>query len=126
MAYFDFSNLIKKYSTSFTAIIPSGGDYNDSGDWVENTPSERELHGAIISMRETRVLRSEGAYTQKDRALLMLEPFPKALEKAKIIHRGKEYRLESELENSEFTGVWAYALKFVSAFNQADAIVDEN
>ena len=116
--YFNFTNLIRKYQTTFTAIIPSKGEYNDAGDYVEGEATKETLTGAIISMRERRILRSEGAYTEQDRALYMLEKFPDALRHAKIVHGGKEYRVESELENSEFTGVWAYVLKFVSAFNE--------
>lgn len=117
MAYFDFTNLIRKYMTSFTAVIPAKGSYDDKGDWVAGTPVERTLQGAIISMRESRILRSEGVYTAKDRALYMLEPLDKALKGATIIHDGAKYSLASEHENAEFTGVWAYILKYVSVFD---------
>lgn len=120
MAYFNFSNLIRKYSTSFVAILPSGGDYNDSGDWITSNPTQITMTGAIISMRESRILRSGGVYTKQDRALYTLEPLDKALQGARIIHKGKEYRLESELTNSDFTGVWAYVLKYVSVFGGGD------
>jgi hypothetical protein len=117
MAYFDFSQLINKYASEFTAIIPGERTLNESGDYVRGEPIEKTMTGAIISMRERRIIRSEGAYTSQDRALYMLEPLPDALKKAKIIYDGNEYRVESELENSKFTGVFSYVLKFVSAFN---------
>lgn len=122
MAYFNFTYLVQKYSKTFTAKLPAGGAYNDGGDWVPKEPIVKELTGAIISMRESRVLRSDGAYTQQDRALYVLEPLDNALQNAEIVYKGNKYRIGSMLDNSEFTGVWAYVLKFVSVFdNGGDA-----
>ena len=56
--------------------------------------------------------------TGQDRALYMLKPLNKALLGAKIIHEGKLYSIGDLLENSAFTGVWAYTLKYVSAFGE--------
>lgn len=120
MAYFNFTSLVRKYSTTFTAKLPSGGEYNASGDWVGKQATEKELTGAIISMRESRILRSEGAYSQQDRALYMLEPLDDALQGAEIIHEGNKYSIGSRLDNGGFTGVWVYVLKFVSVFNGGD------
>lgn len=117
MAYFDFSNLIRKYMTSFTALIPADGYKDNRGVWVAGEPTERTLHGAIISMRESRLIRSQGVYTSQDRALYMLEPLEKALDAVFIIHDGRKYSIASELENAEFTGVYAYVLKYVSVFD---------
>lgn len=108
--------MIKKYSVDFVAEIPSEGYYNDSGDWVLGSPKHYKLRGAILSHRELKVFRSEGTLTGQDRALFMLEPLENALQLAKIIHGGKEYSVGELLENSRFTGVWAYTLKYVSAF----------
>lgn len=124
MQYFNFSRLINKYSCEFTAVIPAEGRYNDAGDWVSGEPQKTVMKGAIISMRESRVLRSEGVYTAQDRTLLMLEPVPDALKKAEIIHKGRKYSIGSELENSEYTGVWSYVLKFVSVFNEGGGASD--
>ena len=116
--YFNFKRLINKYITTFTAIIPSKDTINDSGDYVSGAETEKALTGAIIAMSESRVIRSEGVYTQQDRDLYMLEPLDSSLKGARIIYGGKEYRIGDELENSEFTGVWHYTLKYVSAFNE--------
>lgn len=117
MAFFNFEYIIRKYSTEFIAVTTTGGEYNASGDWEEAKKIETPMTGAIISMRESRLLRSEGAYTHQDRALYMLEPLDNALQGAIIIHEGNKYSIGSRLDNSEFTGVWAYVLKFVSVFN---------
>lgn len=115
--YFNFDNLIKKYSTTFTAIIPATGHYDDSGDWVDGAETKQTMTGAIISHRASKVFQSGGTLTQQDRALYMLSPLTDALKRARIIHNGKEYRISDELENSEFTNVWGYTLKYVSSFD---------
>lgn len=115
---FDFSRLIEKYSCDFVAIIPSEGDFDDMGDYIEGKPKEIELRGAIISHRESKIFKSGGTITEQDKALYMLQPLENSLQGAKIVHGGKYYSIGSLLENSEFTGVWAYNLKFVSVFNK--------
>lgn len=116
--YFNFDNLIKKYSTTFTAIIPATGHYDDSGDWVDGEETKQTMTGAIISHRASKVFQSAGTITAQDRALYMLSPLTDALKRSRIVHDGKEYRIGDELENSEFTGVWGYTLKYVSAFDK--------
>lgn len=114
--YFNFRNLVEKYSTDFVAQIPSVGAYDDMGEWEAGEPKEVTLHGAIISHRESKIFRSEGTLTSQDRALFMLVPLEKSLYGAKIVYEGKLYSIGDLLENSEFTGVWKYTLKYVSAF----------
>lgn len=113
---FDFSYLINKYATDFTVEIPPEGGYNDAGEWEAGAATKKTLSGAIISHRESKIFRSEGTLTGQDRALYMLEPLEKSLHGAKVIHDDKIYSIGDLLENSEFTGVWAYTLKYVSAF----------
>lgn len=116
MANFNFTRLITKYSTEFTAVIPNAGEYDDAGDYVQ-TEQEITLTGAIIAHRESKVFRSEGTITQQDRALYTLKPLSKALQGAKVIYKGNTYRIGETLDNGDFTGVWYYNLKYVSAFN---------
>lgn len=118
MAYFNFSRLIEKYSNDFVAEILSEGYYDDAGDWQKGESKQIPLRGAIISHRESKIFRSEGAITGQDRALFMLKPLENALQMAKIKYKGKIYSIGDLLENSEFTGVWAYTLKYVSAFKE--------
>ena len=120
MQYFNFSRIIKKYSTTFTAKIPTKGAYNELGDYVAGEPQTVELTGAIISHRQSKVFRSEGVLTQQDRALYMLEPLNSALQGALIRHKGKVYRVSNELENGEFTGIYAYTLQYQSAFDEKE------
>lgn len=118
MPYFDFTNLIKKYSDDFIAEMPSETYYDNSGDAVKGSPKRYVLRGAIISHRESKIFRSQGTLTGQDRALYMLEPLSNALQLAKIIYDGKVFSVGDMLENSRFTGVWAYTLKYVSAFKE--------
>ena len=117
--YFDFKRIVKKYSVDFVALIPSeGGKWNDMGDWVAGEPKKVNLRGAIIAHRESKVFKSGGTITQQDRALYMLEPLESSLQGAEILFGGNSYSIGSLLENSEFTGVWAYNLKYCSAFDK--------
>ena len=117
MRFYDFKRLIEKYSKDFVAKIPSTeGHYNEKGDYVKGAQKAVNLRGAIIAHRESKVYKSGGAIREQDKALYMLSPLDKSLEGAEVIDEGKRYSIGSLLENSEFTGVWAYNLKYVSAF----------
>lgn len=113
---YNFTRLIKKYSSEFTAITVSDGYYDDKGDWTKGEVVVTPLKGAIISHSESKVFRSEGALTQKDKRLFMLKPIDDTLHGAKIVHEGNAYDLSDVKENAKFTGVYAYTLKYVSAF----------
>ena len=116
MAYFNFRRLIEKYSTDFAVDIPTEGYYNDAGDWEKGEPTRKTIRGAIINHRESKIFRSEGKLTGQDKALYMLMPLENSLHGAEIIAGDKIYAIGDLLENGRFTGVWAYTLKYVSAF----------
>lgn len=116
--YFDFSSLIEEYSNTFTVITYDEGDYDDSGDWQDAKESRTEYTGAIIAFKEGKVFRSEGKITSQDRRLFTREQLPDALLGAMVEYMGKMYMIESELENAEFTGVYSYFLRYVSAFDK--------
>ena len=116
--FFNFKRLVERYSTDFVAEIPPVSGYDDYGDYVESEAKEVNLRGAIISHRESKIFRSEGTLTSQDKALYMLEPLEQSLHGAKVIHDDKIYSIGDLLENSEFTGVWHYTLKFVSVFKE--------
>lgn len=115
--YFNFSRLIQKYSTELSMIATTEGEYDSKGEWQPNGETETVIVGAVISHRESKIFRSDGAITQQDRALYMTAPLPDGLQGAKIVHEGRVYRIGDELQNAAFTGVWAYTLKYVSAFD---------
>ena len=114
--YFNFDNLVQDYSTTFTVVTFSEAGYNDSGDYQKGRETRTEYTGAIIAFTESKVFRSEGAITTKDKRLFMLQALPDALIGAHVEHDGQKYTIDSELENARFTGVYSYLLKWVSAF----------
>lgn len=117
MLYFDFTDLITEYSKEYKVVIPPKGKY-EYGEWVEGKPTEETLTGAILSLGENKIYRSEGTLTNEDRVLYSLFPLNFPLYGTKIIVDKKVYSILKETQNGEFTGVWQYDLKFVSAFNE--------
>lgn len=118
MQYFDFTDLIEKYSSDFTLIIPAKTVLNDAGDYVKGEPTRKQMTGAIIAIKESKIYRSEGKLTSQDRQLFTLEPIASPLDGAKVIYKGNEYSITDTTENAEFTGCYSYTLKFISAFNE--------
>lgn len=115
---YDFSRLIRKYGSNFKAITITGGFYNDSGDFEKAEKQELTLQGAIISFKESKIYRSEGTLTTKDKRLFTLEPIAPHLQGAQVLYEDNIYSVEDNTENSKFTGVFAYTLKYVSAFKK--------
>ena len=120
MQYFDFSNLINKYKSEFIAILPSEGKYNDAGDWVEGKPTKVTFEGAVISFKESKIFRSEGTLTTNDKRLFMFEQLGKIIDGLKVVHDNKLYSVEDCTQNARFTGIYAYTLRYVSAFKEDD------
>lgn len=116
MQYHNYARLVQKYGKEITVIIPAKSELNDNGDYVKGEPQEVTIVGAVIRHRTSKVYRSEGTLTLKDFALYMTEQPNIELIGTKVICDKGEFSVESVLDNSEFTGVWAYNLKYISAF----------
>ena len=116
--YFNFSGLILDYSNTFTVITHTDGGYDEAGDWQDGQETRTEYTGAIIAFKESKVFRSDGKITTKDKRLFMQQPLPLALMGASVVYKGQKYMIESEHENAEFTGVYSYFLRYVSAFGE--------
>lgn len=120
MQYFDFNRLINKYSCSFKVVNVSG-TYNEYGEWEEKI-NEKDMRGAIIGISENRIYRSEGILTSKDKELFLTESLGE-IDKSYVIFEGNKYSVETNPQNNyQFTGVWQYTLKWVSAFKEGDTI----
>lgn len=119
MAYFNFSNLINKYSREFKVITESEGYYDKKGDYVKGATTETTLYGAIIGFSENKVHRSEGNISTMDKALHTLTPIDNALMGGTVIFNGDRYSIETQKgkDNADFTGCYSYTLKYISAFN---------
>lgn len=120
MAYFDFTALVEQYSRPFTVISEGKGELNNAGVYDEGTPTKTKLIGAIIGFSQNKVHRSEGNLSAMDKALHMLSPIDNALIGATIIFEGNKYKIETQRgeSNAEFTGVYSYTLKHISAFKE--------
>ena len=116
MQLYNFTRLIDKYKSQFTAITLTEGYFDDLGDFVKGEETETTIYGAVIAFKESKVHRSEGTITTKDRRLFVTQPIDKALQGSKAIYEGNVYSIEDESENAKFTGVYAYTLKYCSAF----------
>lgn len=119
MAYFNFSQLINRYSREFKLITKDSNGYDDKGDCITEVKTEKTMIGAIIGVDEKKLYRENSTLTIKDKNLYMLEEIPKSLRNADIIFNENKYKIEQEKidETAEFTGVFCYVLKWVSAFN---------
>ena len=120
MQYFNFRRLIEKYISEFKVITFTESQLKDNGDWVKGEKNEIVLKGAVIGRGENTILRSDGKLTAKDRRLFMLEPIQKALLGSKIVYENDTYTVENSTDNAKFTGVYAYNLKYVSAFKDGE------
>lgn len=118
MNYFHLQRLIDKYSNKFTAILPQQGSYDDSGEYVKGEPKKVVLYGAILNISDKKIYNSNGTLTTEDRQLYYKGKLTNQLLGAKILYNGRYYSVESETDNSIFTGVSTYTLKYVSSFNQ--------
>lgn len=117
MKYFNLDSLIDKYSVDFTVISSSEGSYNDLGEWVNGSIIEVKKRGAILGMTDTKLYRAEGILTEKDKQLFMKDPLGCDFNKAHVVYNGIKYKVENQPnDNSQYTGVYSYTLKFVSAF----------
>ncbi len=121
MKYFHFDRLIDKYSSQFTAVLPSKGTYDDSGEYVQNEPKKVLLYGAVLDMTEKQIYNSNGTLTQKDKQLFIKGELTSNLVGAKVIYEDKQYNVEEETEDCEFTGFSSYVLKYVSAFDKGES-----
>lgn len=118
--YFDFAPLISDYAAAFTVVTHAGSGYDESGDWQAGQEARAEYEGAIVAYSQSKLLRAEGAISTQDRRLFMHAPLPDALLGAHVLYAGQKYHIESELENAEFTGVYSYHLKWISAFDAGE------
>ena len=120
MQLYNFKRLIRKYNSEFTQITLTDGYYDDAGDWIKGEVKETTINGAVISFKESKIYRSEGTLTTNDRRLFTLEPVPNALKGTKAVVNGILYSIEDCTENAKFTGVYAYTLRYISAFSEKE------
>lgn len=121
MQYFNFSQLICKYSRPFTFELKAKGAYDDLGEWVTPENAVISMTGAILSVRDSKLYQPEGVYTAKDKILYTLTPIDNAMLGAQIIFKDNVYTVEDSTgaDDADFTGVYIYQLKWVSVFRRS-------
>lgn len=116
MKYFDFDNLIRKYSVDFIILTQGKDTYDEYGDLIKGADAKVTKHGAIIGINERRIYKSDGYLTEKDKDLYMTESLGE-FTNVTVIYGGNRYKVETNPQNNaQFTGVYQYTLKWVSAF----------
>lgn len=115
--YFDFFDLIDKYSTEFTLVKEAQGYYDDTGSYIRGEVTRQELTGAIMDIRDSKLYRSEGTLTSADKELYCFNEIGDIVN-AHILWKGNRYKVEQTEENAKFTDVYRYTLKYVSAFKE--------
>ena len=120
MQKFNFTQLVDDYSREITVITKSDGYYNESGDYVKGEEKETTMRGAVIRHRESKVYKSNGTLTLNDYALYLTEKPDIDLIGSEVKVDNQKFKVENTLDNSEFTGVWSFNLKFCSAFKEGD------
>ena len=110
MKLYNFSRLIIKYSTEFTLVAPSEGEY-DGGIYVYGEPEAQVLTGAIIPMPQRKVYQPGGNYTSEDKELYMLTRIAKPLLGGKVLYQGDTYSIEEETDYSDFSDIYHYVLR---------------
>lgn len=120
MTYFNFERLINKYGMEFTVIPAAGGEYK-GGVWEANKSEEYSAFGAVMSLSQNKLYQLGGTMTAQDRYLYMTEALKSPLDGTKIKADNNIYNVESNRDNGkeQFTGVYVYVLKWVSAFDKS-------
>lgn len=120
MQYFNFIRLVKKYSKEITVITLSDGYFDDKGDWIKNEKPNHVMQGAVIRHRTHKVFNSSGVLTENDYALYLTEKPVFDLVGTTVIVDDQKFKVQSKLDNSEFTGVWSFNIRYISAFKEGD------
>ncbi len=113
---YNFSRLIRKYSTDVTFIIgATGGEWNDDGEYVESQSKSETRQCAVIPFDIKTIAQLGGLVTQSDRQVYSLIPFKHG---EKFEHQGMKYKIDTSLDLTPFGDFYRYVGKGVSAFDQ--------
>lgn len=113
---YDFNRLIEKYSTSFLFKGASGGRY-EGGIFVPSDVEPTQMTGAIVPIKAQKIYQSGGTLTSKDKQLFSSAQLAGSLDGAKIIYKGNSFSIEQDTEYSDYSDIYVYLLKWVSAFD---------
>ncbi|MDO5397060.1 MAG: hypothetical protein Q4G33_03940 [bacterium] len=110
MKLYNFTRLINKYSTNFTLIVPSEGQY-EGGIYKDGKPTTEIRAGAIVPLSQRKVYQLGGNYTAQDKELYTARRIEKALSGCKVLYKDVYYSVEEETDYSDFGDVYHYMLR---------------
>lgn len=113
---YDFSRLIDKYGVTFEMVTKAKGEYS-GGVYKEGKETVTPVRGAIIPLSESKIYRSGGSLTSKDRQLYYKGKFVDALRGATVRYKGSEYAVETETDYQDYADFCVYTLRWVSSFD---------
>lgn len=114
----DFSRIIEKYSTDFTIIEFSEGNYED-GEYVKGNEIRNPKKGAIFPMSQRKIYNSGGNYKTQDKQLYTTQYISLETEKF-ILHNKRKYKIEEDTDYSDFADIYIYILKRVDSFDRTE------
>ena len=120
MQIFNFLRLVNKYSKEITVITLTNGYFDNKGDWIEGEKKQSIIKGAVIRHRRNKIYNSNGMLTDDDYAMYLTEKPKFDLIGSTIIVDNQKFKVTSKLDNSEFTGVWSFNVRCISAFKEGD------
>ena len=112
MKLYNFTRLIRKYSTTFCLHRKQGGYV--SGKWEDGDTIVKEMRGAIVPLSERKVYSSGGAYTTQDRELYLTKALEAPLRALTVVWDGNTYTVEEGRNFEVYADVAVYTLKWVS------------
>lgn len=113
---YDFNRLIEKYSTQFQFKGTSGGNYI-GGIFIPAEVGLAQMMGAIVPIKAQKIYQSGGTLTSKDKQLFSSAQLAGSLDGAKIIYKGNSFSIEQDTDYSDYSDIYVYLLKWVSAFD---------
>lgn len=115
MSLYNFTRLIKKYSTDVTFILGSTeGYWNDDGEFVSGEPVTEDRNCAVIPFDMRTIAQLGGVVTQSDRQVYSITPFK---HDDKFEHQGMKYKIDTSIDFTPFGDFYRYVAKGVSSFD---------
>ncbi|MFJ7841587.1 hypothetical protein ACIQXG_19325 [Lysinibacillus sphaericus] len=115
MSIYNFTRLIRKYSTDVTFIIGvTEGVWNDDGECVGGERITENRTCAVIPFDVKTIAQLGGVVTQSDRQVYSLTPFK---HDDKFEHQGMKYKIDTSIDFTAFGDFYRYVAKGVSSFD---------
>ncbi|ASS66379.1 MULTISPECIES: hypothetical protein [unclassified Paenibacillus] len=111
MRAFYFAGVLSQHLQPYTRVQPSGGAYDDDGEWQSATQAPLQLSGMVQPLAARLQAREGGTYLESDRMLYTTHAH--AIDE-RIEHAGTRYRVVEATER-EYSDVSQYVLRKVVA-----------